>query len=65
VQRGDRRLHHVRAPAAERQGPFEHLSALGDLAGVPQRPVLVAEEHDRPVGDAGVAAGIGEQHQRE
>ena len=39
-------------------------SAIG--VGVPERPVLLVERHQRPVGaGAGWAAGVGQQHQAE
>ena len=41
-------------------------AALLDLVRVPQRAVLVGEQHEPPVGvDARVAARVVEQHQRE
>jgi hypothetical protein len=40
--------------------------AFGDRGGVPQRPVLLGQRHDRGVGvGAGGPACVGEQHQRE
>ena len=59
---GDRRLQPV-AAGRRRRG---ERAALLDLAGVPQRAVLVGEQDEPPLGvDARVAARVVEQHQRQ
>ncbi len=65
VQRGDRRLHDVGPAAAQRERAVEHRPARGDLAGVPQRAVLVGEQHELAVAEARRAAGVVQQHQRQ
>jgi len=44
VQGRDRRLHDVRTPSPESQGPVQHRPPVGDLRGVPERAVLVGEQ---------------------
>ena len=66
VAGGDRRLELVRAGAAKRRGALEDTEPFVDRRGVPERPVLVAEEHELPVRtDPRVAARVLEQEQRE
>src|SRR5439155_9389634 len=47
VQGRDRRLQHVGIAAAERQRAIERGPPLRDLVDVPERSILIAEEHDR------------------
>ena len=49
VQVGDGRLDGVRPGVAARQRPLQELSALADLLLVPQRTILVVEQHDLTV----------------
>ena len=65
VQGRDRRLHDVGAAAAQGEGPVEHRPPLGDLAGVPERAVLVGEQHQLAVAEARLAAGVVQQHHRQ
>ena len=46
MDRGDRRLQRVGAEAARRQRPIDQAEALGDRRAVPERAVLVGEEHE-------------------
>ena len=41
----DRHLQHVDPVAVQGQGPVEHRPPVGDLRGVPERAVLVGEQH--------------------
>jgi hypothetical protein len=65
VQRRDRRLQDVVAAAAEGERALERGAALRDLLVVPQRAVLVAQEHDAAAGEARLATRVVHQHQRE
>ena len=47
------------------KGAVEHRPAGRDLGGVPERRVLVGQEHQLAVAKPGLAAGVVEQHQRE
>ena len=64
VQARDRRLQDVRAATAQRQRAVEHGSAFRDLRRVPERPVLVGEQHERAVGEARLTPGVVQQHER-
>src|SRR2546421_348780 len=64
VQRRDRGLQLVRPGAAATERPVEHAPSLLDPGGVPERAVLLLEEHELGPGPRG-AAGVLEQHQRE
>ena len=64
VQDRDRGLEHVRAASAERQRSIELRPPGLDLIGVPERPVLIAQEHDLAIGEPGLAASVVDQHQR-
>src|SRR4029077_11385195 len=61
VQGGDRRLQRVVAPAAKGEAAVERRPSLGDAVGVPERAVLVAEQDQGAIGEAGVAAGVVEE----
>jgi hypothetical protein len=63
VQGGDGGLEHVEAAAAERERAIEHRSSGGDLFEVPEGAVLVAEEHELDVGEAGLSASVVDEHQ--
>ena len=67
LQRGDRRLQDVRpAPRPpQRHRPVQGGAALLDPAGVPQRAVLVGEQHQLVAGEARRAPGVVAQHQRQ
>jgi hypothetical protein len=65
VQRGDLRLERVRAAAAQRQRAIELSSPVRNLVRVPERPVLIAKQHDRAVREPSLPARVVEQHQRE
>jgi hypothetical protein len=65
VERGDLCLEDVDVAVAECERVLECCPSLRDLGVVPQRPVLFAEEDDRALGEAGLAAGVVEEHQRE
>src|SRR5207248_2466009 len=49
VQRRDRRLQHVEAADPEGQGPVERRAANGDPVEIPERAVLIVQEHDLAV----------------
>ena len=49
----------------QRQGAVEHRPPGGDLRGVPQRAVLVGEQHEIAVTEARGAAGVVQQHHRQ
>ena len=65
MQRRDRGLQDVRPAAAQGERTVEHRLALGDLRPVPERAVLVGEQHELAVAEARLAAGVVQQHQRE
>ena len=65
VQRRDRRLHDVGAPAAQGQGAVERRPPAGDLRGVPARAVLVGEQHQVALAEPRLAAGVEQQHHRQ
>ena len=65
VQRRDRRLHDVRAAAAQSEGPVEHRPPVGDLRRVPERAVLVGEQHQVAAAEPRLAAGVVQQHHRQ
>lgn len=63
MERADRRLDLIGTGPAHPQGPFEQLAPLLDLHAVPERAVLVLEQHDAPVRrHAGPPASIVEEH---
>ena len=63
---GDRGLELVRPGPAQADRALEHPEALVDAGPVPERAVLVVEEHELPVrADARRAAGVLEEHERE
>ncbi len=62
VQRRDLGLERVRADPL---GAGEQRAAFPDLRPIPERPVLVAQEHDRAAFEPGLAASVVQQHQRE
>jgi len=51
--------------AEQRQRAVERRPSVLDLLGVPQRPVLIAQQHDVAVAEPGPAAGVVQQHQCE
>jgi hypothetical protein len=63
VQGRDPCLQHVGTATPQRQRTMERCPSLRDLVEVPERSILVAEEDDRPVGEASVAPGVVDQHQ--
>jgi hypothetical protein len=65
VQRGDRRLDHVGAGAAQCQRPVEHGAPQVDLARVPARAILIRQKHELPATEASFAPGVVQQHQRQ
>ena len=65
VQRRDRRLHDVRAAAPQRERPVEHGPPVGDLRRVPERAVLVGEQHEIAVAEARRAPRVVQQHHRQ
>ena len=65
VQGRDRGLQDVRSAAVQRQRPVEHDAAFLDLRGVPERPVLVCQQHELPVSRSRPAARVVQQHHRE
>jgi hypothetical protein len=65
VERGDRRLHDVRPAAAQRERTMQQLAPFGDLLRVPQRAVLLVEQHELAVAQARVAPCVVQEHQRE
>ena len=65
VQGCDRRLQLVRARHPQRQPALERRARLRNLAGVPERPVLVVEEHESSgTGNPRVAACVLEEEKR-
>jgi hypothetical protein len=65
VQEGDRRLHHVWPPAAQGQRAIErHLCPL-DRLEVPERAILIAQEHHGLLVEPGLPAGVVDEHERE
>jgi hypothetical protein len=66
VDRGDRGLELVRPEILAPERPLDQRAPLGDPPPVPPRPVLVLEGDERAVVvQAGLAAAVLEQHQRE
>ena len=65
VQGRDRRLHHVRAAPAEGEGAVERRPAVGDLLRVPERAILIGEQHQVAVAKPRLAAGVVQQHHRQ
>ena len=67
MQRGDRGLHRVGFRRARQlQGVFHQLQAFGDLPMVPQRAILLFQQHDVAAGGlAPGAARVVQQHQRQ
>ena len=65
MQRRDRGLDDIGAAAAQGQRPVERGAAGGDLLRVPERAVLVGEQHQLAIAEACPAAGVVQQHQRE
>jgi hypothetical protein len=63
VERADRRLQHVRTSAAKRHRAVERLLSPVDLLTVPERAVLLGEEHDLLAGEASLPSRVVEQHQ--
>ena len=63
MERRDRGLELVRARPAEAQRAVEQAAALLDPGRVPERVVLVLEQHER-LAAARLAAGVVEEHQR-
>jgi hypothetical protein len=64
VDGGDGRLELVGAHGSVGQGVGDEGDALRDGVAVPAAAILVGERHELAVsGDAGRAAGLGEQHQ--
>jgi hypothetical protein len=63
VQRGQRRLDHVGTAPAERQRAIELGASRLDLIEIPARAVLLGQQHQLSVGEAGVAASVVDQHQ--
>ena len=64
MERGECRLDDVRAAAIERQRPVQGRTSLRDLVEIPERAVLVSQEHHRPVGEPCVPPRVADQHQR-
>ena len=66
VTRRDRRLHLVRTGLTAPQRAVQHRQPLGDLAGVPCRPVLIVEGDELAlVIDSCRSPRVVQQHQRE
>ncbi len=65
VQRGDRCLQQIGPVAAQRERTIERRAPGRDLRAVPQRAVLIGEQHDLAVAHARGAARVVQQHQRE
>ena len=65
VQRRDRRLHDVGPRPRSASARSSARAARGDLRRVPQRAVLVGEQHDLAVAQARLAARVVQQHQRQ
>ena len=66
VERRDRGLELVRPGTAQRQRPVEHGATLLDPLGVPQRAILVVEQHELARGvEPRSPARVVQQHQRE
>ena len=65
VQRGDLGLQHVGTAPAQRQRAPERRATVAYPPFVPQRAVLIGEQHDLPIAPAGVTARVVQQHQRQ
>ena len=66
MTRGDRGLHLIRAGLTAAERGIEEIETVGDRARVPLGPVLFLERDEVARGvEAGAAAGIGQQEQRE
>ena len=65
MQRGDRRLQHVGAAPAQRKRAVERRAPRLDLPAVPQRPVLLGEQHQLAAAHARRAARVVQEHQRQ
>ena len=65
VKGRDRRLELVGTVAAEGERAIERCLTFRDLIAVPERAILIAQKDDGAVGEAGVAASVVQQHQRE
>ena len=66
MTRGDRGLELVRAGSAHRLGAAEDAQPLVDRRHVPERTILVGEQHELAVGaEAGVPPRVLEEQQRE
>ncbi len=62
----DRRLELVDARPAEGDGSLQHAQSLVDTVAIPERPVLVLEQHELAArAQARVAARVLEEHERE
>ncbi len=65
MSRRNRRLHDVGPAPVECECPGQHGATLVDLLGVPQRPVLIGEQHQIPVAKPGLATRVVQQHHRQ
>jgi hypothetical protein len=65
VQRSDRGLDDVRASPTQRKCPVEQRTPSGDLRLIPARAILVGEQDELALVEAGLPPGVVEEHQRE
>ena len=65
VKRGDRGLELVGTRPTPGDRLVERRLPGLDLVPIPERPVLLVEQDDRAVGNAGVAARVLQQHERQ
>ncbi len=62
MQARDRGLHDVGTTAVQREGSLQHGTSVGDLRFVPERAILLGQQHDLVISESGFAAGVQEQH---
>ena len=65
MQRGDRGLQHVRAPAAQRDRAVERAAPGADLRVIPEVAILVLEQHELVAREPRVPTRVVQQHERQ
>ena len=65
VQRGDRRLQDVRPLSAQRDGAVERAAARDDLRVIPERAILILQQHELVALQACRATRVVQQRQRQ
>jgi len=65
MQGSDGGLKEIRPTAAQGERAVELTAPLGDLLGVPARPVLVTQQHELAVPESRFATGVVYEHHRQ